>query len=211
MPPKKNKDGRVWLYHEDCPEGKIFDKPDLDEMGEAGWVRTPADLDLPEVEEEVEELTEEKVKGFRPEDMVAHVKGMGFAVLTPDELESEKVKYADSLPMPPLDWYKDDDILASANVRSLIKPEATPLVIDDFSDDDLLAEVAKRGLVKPGSTESPVPENGLSLSDRFNEYPKSLTKEEHILLGKNLGVTLRKTWSEAVMIEKITAKLNEAG
>lgn len=52
------------------------------------------------------------------------------------------------------------------------------------------------------------PEDGSTdLLDRFEEDPKSLTKDEHVALGKSLGIHLIKSWKEDTLIAKIQAKI----
>ena len=47
-----------------------------------------------------------------------------------------------------------------------------------------------------------------SLLSAFQENPESLTKDEHVELGKGLGLKLMKAWKEETLIAKIQEKLN---
>ena len=76
----------------------------------------------------------------------------------------------------------------------------------NLTDETIIEEAERRGLKQ--SDEGADELN--ALLDRFNEDPKSLNKEEHIILGKSLGVTLRSNFGEDTMIAKITEALNEA-
>ena len=77
--------------------------------------------------------------------------------------------------------------------------------LSEASDKALCDEVDKRGLVKSDSSD-----DINELQDKFADDPKSLTKEEHLALGRALGVKLRINFGEDTMIEKIQAKLEEA-
>jgi len=79
---------RKYKYHQDCPKGEIFDISDAEEkeLNEAGWVDTPALLDLPE---EKPEISPEVAESLSPGDLVAKCRELGYIVLTPDELEAE--------------------------------------------------------------------------------------------------------------------------
>ncbi len=46
------------------------------------------------------------------------------------------------------------------------------------------------------------------LLSAFNDEPESLTKDDHVELGKGLGVKLTRNMSEATMISKIQEQLN---
>ena len=46
------------------------------------------------------------------------------------------------------------------------------------------------------------------LLSAFQENPESLTKDEHVELGKGLGLKLMKAWKEETLIAKIQEKLN---
>lgn len=80
-----------WLFHKDCPEGQIFDLAEVEEheLEDAGWVQTPALLDIPVKEEE---LTQKVFDSLGPQDLINKVKHMGYLVMTPDELNAEVQK-----------------------------------------------------------------------------------------------------------------------
>lgn len=46
------------------------------------------------------------------------------------------------------------------------------------------------------------------LLEAFNEDPATLTKDEHIALGKSMGLTLKVSWKEDTMIAKIQEQLD---
>jgi len=194
----------IFLFHKDTPKGEMFRfeggkgseqyKAKISE----GWVDTPAKLDLPADMDTG--ISMEKAKNADPNDLKKLVESYGFIVITPEQLKAEAVKMA--------------------NIA---------INIENFSDEDLVTEVERRGLVLSDSSadelneiedenaeeqcESNHDEAGLSddlqqLLEQFNEDPESLNKDEHIKLGKGLGVSLRSNWGESVMIEKITKKLN---
>jgi hypothetical protein len=78
--------------------------------------------------------------------------------------------------------------------------------ISDVSDDALCAEVDKRGLKRDFKADEEIS----YLKDKFLTNPKSLIIEQHLALGKALGVKLRINFGEDTMIKKIQAKLDEA-
>ena len=47
-----------------------------------------------------------------------------------------------------------------------------------------------------------------TLLDQFKEDPESLTKRQHIELGKSLGLSLTMSYKESTMIEKIKNELD---
>lgn len=86
---------KTFLFHLNEPKGRIFTLKDdikakLAELEAEGWVDTPAKLDLPP--EEKTDVTAEQVQNMAPDEIVGFVRAMGFVVMTPDELEAEKVK-----------------------------------------------------------------------------------------------------------------------
>ena len=90
---------KVYLYHEDCEEGSIFDASEMGEMIENGWVDTPTKLDLPDKKPELT-VTEEQARKASPDQVIAMIKNLGFLVMTPEEFEAEvnKRAFSDSKP-----------------------------------------------------------------------------------------------------------------
>jgi hypothetical protein len=200
----------VFLFSKEKPTGQIFkfhggkESEEYKEMLDNGWFDTPAKLDLPK--EDIE-LTTEQVERMRPEDLIGMLQSYGFIVLTPEQLKAEVTK------------------LTSAHID-----------IKEFTDEALIAEAVRRGLKEGGeivtvdsehsevfklgqeTVETDGSENFINTSDinddedllaKFKDDPKKLTKEEHIILGKTLGLSLRINYGEDTMIGKITEKLKE--
>ena len=105
----------------DYPEGKIFDldkaQKKFEKMKEDGWVDTPALLDLPPKQIEIEA---EKAKNMAPDELIGLVKSMGFVVMTPEELQAEIAKAVASSLDDPLASNDEvsDELMAMAKVFS---------------------------------------------------------------------------------------------
>ena len=185
----------VFLFSKENPKGEIFkfvggkESEEYKAMIEKGYFDSPAQLDLPK--EELE-LTTEQVQSMRPEDLKAMLESYGFIVLTPEQLKAEVNKLVD-----------------------------THIDIKEFTDEALIAEAERRGLKEGGEAieedDADGTEEFINTSEikededllaKFKVDAKSLTKEEHIILGKQLGVTLRINFGEDTMIKKITEALN---
>ena len=69
----------------------------------------------------------------------------------------------------------------------------------------LTLEEAEEGKIKEDVIEI---EEDDTLLDQFKEDPESLTKAQHIALGKELGITLTMSYKESTMIEKIQNELD---
>jgi len=184
----------IYLFSKEAPKGEIFkfiggkDSEEYKGMIENGWFDTPAQLDLPK--EELQ-LTTEQVQAMRPEDLKAMLESYGFIVLTPEQLKAE--------------------------VNKLI---SVHIDIKEFTDSALIEEAERRGLKDSGGQSDDTAEldtdqviNTTEIDDdedllaKFKTDAKSLTKEEHIILGKELGVKLRINFGEDTMIDKITSAL----
>lgn len=184
----------IYLFSKENPTGQIFkfvggkESEEYKAMLENGWLDTPAQLDLPEKELE---LTTEQVQNMRPEDLKAMLESYGFIVLTPEQLTAEVNKLV--------------------NVHIDIK---------EFTDEALIAEAERRGLKEGGEVieedDTDGTEEFINTSEikededllaKFKVDAKSLTKEEHIILGKTLGLTLRINFGEDTMINKINEAL----
>lgn len=187
----------IYLFSQEKPKGEIFkfvggrESEEYKAMLEKGWFITPAQLDLPE---EDLELTTEQVQKMRPEDLKAMLESYGFIVLTPEQLTAEVNKLVD-----------------------------VHIDIKDFTDEALIAEAERRGLKEGGEViDDGIEEeldtdqmiNTTAIDDKedllakFKTDAKSLTKEEHIILGKTLGLSLRINFGEDTMIAKINEVLN---
>lgn len=190
----------IFLFSKEKPKGEMFsfyggkESDEYKEKLEEGWVDTPAKLNLPKNLDTGVSI--EDAENAKPQDLIKLVESYGFFVLTPEQLKAEAVKMA--------------------NVA---------IDIENFSDEDLITEAERRGLKKSDEVEDAVVVDGLvdsgagsaedkvdplALIDQFKLNNKKLSTEELIVVGKELGLSLRSNWSEKVMTDKINEKLNEA-
>jgi DNA primase large subunit len=191
----------IYLFHENCPKGEMFKLSDeeVEAKEKEGWVHSPARLKLPEDNDTG--MTQEQVTNARPEDLVEMVKSFGFIVLTQEQLKGEANKMAQAAFDPA---NLTDETLQEELKRRITEDGFVALNLENVSDETLIGEAERRGLKQSDAEADELNE----LQDRFNEDPKSLNKEEHIVLGKSLGLSLRSNWGEDTMIEKITEALN---
>ena len=81
---------KMFLFHQDCPEGQLFTiesaMQNQDQLIADGWVDTPALLDLPP---KPIEASKAEIEAMSPESIIALVRGMGFIVISEQELEAE--------------------------------------------------------------------------------------------------------------------------
>jgi len=186
----------IYLFHKDKPQGEIFkfiggrNSEEYEAMLEKGWVITPAKLNLPK--KNAVGITVEQAENADPTHLKIMLEKIGFIVMTPDQMKAEVNKLVDVL-----------------------------LDIKDFTDEALIAEAERRGLKEGGEPGEVIAEldgteemiNTSAIDDdedlkaKFIKDAKSLTKEEHIILGKQLGVKLRINFGEDTCIEKITEAL----
>ena len=186
----------IYLFHEDKPTGEIFkfiggsDSEEYEAMLEKGWVTTPTKLNLPKNDDVG--ITVEQAENANPTHLKLMLEKIGFIVMTPDQMKAEINKLVD-----------------------------VHIDIKDFTDEALIAEAERRGLKDGGEPfeegeeldESEGFINTSAIDDdedlkaKFINDPKSLTKEEHIILGKQLGVSLRINFGEDTCIEKINEAL----
>jgi len=120
----------------------------------------------------------------------------------PEAIDADKVKSMSPSDIANLAKSFGYKVFTDVELTAEIGKNTNYLSLKDVNDEDLLAEVSRRGLEKESY------KIDLTLLERFNEDPKSLNKEEHIILGKELGLTLRINWGEDTMIDKITEALN---
>lgn len=119
---------KVWLWHDECPNGKVHDKRDEAELCRAGWVDSPAKLGQePEAETE-----EEAARDPEPQEEPAEPE---------TEAEPETAEPTEGSDL--LDMYKqsaalldDEEVLALAKqlaleVRSTMKRETLEAKINE--------------------------------------------------------------------------------
>jgi hypothetical protein len=187
----------IYLFHKDKPQGEIFkfvggrDSEEYEAMLEKGWVVSPAKLNLPKNDDVG--ITVEQAENANPTHLKIMLEKIGFIVMTPDQMKAEINKLVD-----------------------------VHIDIKDFTNEALIAEAERRGLKDGGEpfdedevldgTEGMINTSAIDddedLKAKFINDPKSLTKEEHIVLGKQLGISLRINFGEDTCIEKINEALN---
>lgn len=190
----------IYLYSKEKPLGEIFkfiggrESEEYKAMLENGWVVTPAKLNLPKNNDVG--ITVEQAENADPTHLKIMLEKIGFIVMTPDQMKAEINKLVD-----------------------------VHIDIKDFTDEALIAEAERRGLKEGGETseldgDDDIEGDGTEgfintsaikddedLLAKFKADAKSLTKEEHIILGKTLGLSLRINFGEDTMISKINEAL----
>ncbi|MEY8206112.1 MAG: hypothetical protein RPR40_13695 [Bermanella sp.] len=87
---------KICLYHADHPKGKIFNlgeaQDKFEELKEAGWVDSPASLDIQK--EPTKVVIAGGAESLHPEALIGMVKEMGFKVLTEEQLQAEVTKHS---------------------------------------------------------------------------------------------------------------------
>lgn len=188
----------IYLYSKEKPQGEIFkfvggrEADEYKAMLENGWVVTPAKLNLPKNNDVG--ITVEQAENADPTHLKIMLEKIGFIVMTPDQMKAEVNKLVD-----------------------------VHIDIKDFTDEALIAEAERRGLKEggePSDLDDEVEGDGTDefinttaiddkedLLAKFKANAKSLTKEEHIILGKTLGLSLRINFGEDTMISKINEAL----
>tara|TARA_R110000823_G_scaffold78797_8_gene179606 strand:+ start:712 stop:1344 length:633 start_codon:yes stop_codon:yes gene_type:complete len=191
----------IYLYSKEKPLGEIFkfvggrEADEYKEMLEDGWVVTPAKLNLPKNNDVG--ITVEQAENADPSHLKIMLEKIGFIVMTPEQMKAEINKLVD-----------------------------VHIDIKDFTDEALIAEAERRGLKEGGTTgtdevqeeyfdgseefiNTTAIDQDEDLLAKFKADAKSLNKEEHIILGKTLGLSLRINFGEDTMINKINEKLEE--
>lgn len=176
---------KIFLYHNDCREGRIFDIDDAqeryEELVEDGWVDTPADLEP--VEEPEAEVTAEEVESMSPEQLIKKVVAMGFHVFNDVELAAAKAGEPEPL--------TDEQLVEMLESRGITyKP----------SKEELIEFAGQYGL----SVSEDV------LINRYIQSPTSLTKEELVVLGADYDLKLKMTMNEATMISHINEAIENS-
>ena len=177
----------VILYSLAFPTGKRFKadyvKDHADKLKADGFVDTPALLDLPEPEPEL--ITEEQAEALTPADLVYKCKALGYHVLTDIELEAQVNKSVEEA-LVQLSAEAEASTVTIAGVGV-----GAPAVSDDITTDDSTNDDEE------------------SIRNRFIQSPTSLTKEELVVFGAELGLKLKMTQKEQTMIDLIAAHFAE--
>jgi hypothetical protein len=185
---KEIKKVAVYLFSKDCPKGEMFsfyggkDSVEYKKMLEEGWVDTPARLNLPK--EMDTGITEDIAVNADPQRLINILEDYGFIVLTQEQLKAQAVKMA-----------------------------MTAIDMENFSDEEIIKEAERRGIKDSDDANSDqddiVDDDDPDLLGKFITDKSSLSSEEKIALGKELGISLRSNWSDEVMNEKINEALTE--
>lgn len=175
---------QIWLYHKEYPNGKLFDLAE-------------ADASKDEMLQDGWVDTPAKLTG----EYKAKVKQEKKAVIA--ETSSEDLIAA----VESLGYH----VLSDAELSG------KPKDISEFEDLELANEVSKRGdyfdinHMKYRKKEPPILS---ALVEMFDKEPKSLTKEELVVLGADYELKLKMTMKEATMISHINKaieNLNKPG
>lgn len=188
----------VYLFNQENPKGEMFSltQEQLEEKLEHGWYDSPAKLNLPK--DDKVGVTVEQAEDARPEHLKKILEGIGFIVLTPEQLKAEANKMADVAFDP--QNLTDETLMAEAARRELIEVpgETEQSEVQDLAGEELAEQ------------EEPT-EDLDELLNKFNEEPESLTVPELIVLGNTkFKLGLRTNMLEATLIQKINAALNDS-
>jgi len=179
----------VILYSLAFPTGKRFKadyvKDHADKLKAEGFVDSPALLDLPEPEPEL--ITEEQAEALTPADLVYKCKALGYHVLTDIELEAQVNKSVEEA----LVQLSAEAEAEASTVTIAGVGVGAPAVSDDITTDDSTNDSEE------------------SIRNRFIQSPTSLTKEELVVFGAELGLKLKMTQKEQTMIDLISAHFAE--
>lgn len=199
----------VYLFNKENPKGKVFkiiggkDSDEYKQLLDDGWFDTPARLNLPK--EDSLNVTSDQFERMRPEDHVAKVKGYGFIVLTPEQLQAEINKMVST--HIDIKHFTDEALIEEAERRGL-KEGGEPVEDEEV---DELAGIESSNEDAPDAELVDEPNELDELLNQFNEDPESLTKPELVKLGNEMfTLGLRSNMLEATLIEKINTALNDS-
>lgn len=214
----------VYLFNQEKPKGEMFSltQEQLEQKLEDGWYDSPAKLNLPK--DDKVGVTVEQAEDARPEHLKKILEGIGFIVLTPEQLKAEANKMADVAFDP---QNLTDETLQEELKRRIGEEGFVSIELEFVHDNQIMAEAARRELIEvPDEVEQSEvqdlageevaeqkdPTEDLDeLLNRFNEEPESLTVPELIVLGNTkFNLKLRTNMLEATLIEKINAALNDS-
>tara|TARA_R110000737_G_scaffold223978_1_gene238897 strand:- start:361 stop:981 length:621 start_codon:yes stop_codon:yes gene_type:complete len=188
----------IYLYSKEKPQGEIFkfvggrEADEYKAMLENGWVVTPAKLNLPKNNDVG--ITVEQAENADPTHLKIMLEKIGFIVMTPDQMKAEVNKLVDV--HIDIKDFTDEALIAEAERRGL-KEGGEPSDLDDEAEGDGTDEFINTTAI----------DDKEDLLAKFKADAKSLTKEEHIILGKTLGLSLRINFGEDTMITKIQEAL----
>lgn len=214
----------VYLFNQENPKGEMFSltQEQLEQKLEEGWYDSPAKLNLPK--DDKVGVTVEQAEDARPEHLKKILEGIGFIVLTPEQLKAEANKMADVAFDP---QNLTDETLQEELKRRIGEDGFVALNLESVNDESLMAEAARRELIEvPDEAEQSEvqdlageemveqeesTEDLDELLNKFNEEPESLTIPELIVLGNTkFKLGLRTNMLEATLIQKINAALNDS-
>lgn len=214
----------VYLFNQENPKGEMFSltQEQLEQKLKEGWYDSPAKLNLPK--DGKVGVTVEQAEDARPEHLKKILEGIGFIVLTPEQLKAEANKMADVA--------FDPRNLTDETLIEELKHRATEDLMAKFdlefiSDEEIMSEAVRRELIEVSDeseqsevqdlageevAEQEEPTEGIDeLLNKFNEEPESLTVPELIVLGNTkFKLGLRTNMKEATLIEKINTALNDS-
>lgn len=176
-------DRKVMLFHKDYPKGQIFDGRDEAGMLERGWQDTP----ISELSGASLSSASQPSAQASPEEMINALKAMGFAVLTPVEVEAQ-VEAQKNLspafnPLPVM-----GRILASETTQSM-QVETPPSDTEESALMNSFVDVHE-------------------LLELYKLSPDGMTDAELIHLGNGLyKLGLRSNMKRETLLEKVAAEV----
>lgn len=171
--------GKVWLWHDECPQGAQHCKSKQSQLLEQGWKDSPILVKQPEPKAEVAVSIPEP-KGATIEEVIEIVKAAGFVVKTPVEYEADVNKKANSI---------SEEALAEAIVQAQ----------DEQNAPENLA---------PSSEESGDDKTDIDEAlQSFKDSPALLDDDEVLQLAKDLKLEVRSNMKRETLEAKITEHL----
>lgn len=198
---------RTYLFNEEFPKGQIHNvtPEQLEELLDNGWFSTPAKLKL--TDEGKVDIDADKVEKADPMRLKEILEGIGFFVLTAEQIKAEANKMADGAFALTLENMSDLDLADELKHRIGVA-DFQLLELEEVTDEVLLAEAERRGL-KEGASDTQSSTELDELLNKFNEEPKALNKDELVDLGNTkFQLGLRSNMKEDTLIGKITEALN---
>lgn len=169
----------LFLYRQDCVKGEMFNltAEQIEEYKADGWLDSPESLDIPE-----EPISVEEVESMSPDGLIKKVEGMGFIVMSPEQLKAEANKMASVV----LDIGKFDDEVIEAEYNNRFNTET-----------------------KADESNVVVINSDIPLINRFLANPDSLSEDELVELGSDYKLGLRKSFSRDTMVAKLNEAISQ--
>lgn len=209
----KSKMAKVYMFHEDCPTGEMFNPDQVEGLEKKGWVDTPARLNLPENLDTG--VTEEELESMGPEELKQKLEGYGFIVITQEQLQAEANKMAAGAIDIAADHLKLEDLPDEKIIDEVYRRNLDDGAVEKLTDEELHGELTRRAALSEEAelVEEVKPLEELSELDNmkqaFNENPKGMDKQALCDLGNDgYKLGLRMNMKPETLIAKITDAMN---